>query len=384
MPRKLLALVVALLCLAAPARAALEEAPPIKLDCAGVLLMEPESGQVIFEVDADAPRPIASVTKIMAILLACEAVEDGRAQLDDVVNISARAASMGGSQVLLDTGEQQPLSVLIKSMIVASANDATVAVGEFLFGSEQSMVARMNERARELGLQNTRFANATGLPVQDHYASARDVALMSRELIKHPIYFEYATIWMDTLTHGDGRVTELTNTNRLTRLYDGCDGLKTGSTNEAGYCMAATAKRAGMRLIAVVLGAKTSKARFETATAMLDYGFANYRTYEVAQKGAKVRGVMPVTGGSLDSVGLTLGEDMTLLIAKGAEQDIELTSNLPGHIPAPVAPGQQVGTVDVALAGRLVGQIPIVASAEVPERSYASALRQAIGHWYYD
>ena len=372
--------IVLAMCLTGLTVLAAEEAP-VSLTAASAILIEPESGQVIYEKNADEQRPVASVTKIMAILLACEAVEQGRCGLDDMVSISERASGMGGSQVLLDTGEQQPLRLLIKSMIVASANDATVAVGEYLFGSEQALVKRMNERAQELGLHDTHFVNSTGLPVEGHYTTARDVALMSRELVRHPLYFEFSTIWMDTLDHGDGRVTELTNTNRLTRLYDGCDGVKTGSTKQAGYCMSASAVRGGMRLIAVVLASETSKARFAEASALLDYGFANYRTYTVAEKGAKVRGAMPVTEGAKESVALELGEDLTLLIAKGEEQDIELRPSLPQSVAAPIEKGQEIGGLEVELGGKLVGRVPVVSSEAVERRSFWDGWRRVLEQW---
>ena len=307
---------------AALAEGALETAPPIPLLCESAVLMEPESGQILFEQNAGERRPVASVTKVMAILLALEALEAGRATLGDPVTISKTAAGMGGSQVLLDAGETQPFEILLKSMIVGSANDATVAIGEYLYGSHQLFVDRMNERAQELGMADTYFVNSTGLPAEGHYTTARDVARMTVEMLKHPLYFDYSTIWLDSVIHESGRETQLTNTNRLIRLYDGCDGGKTGSTSEAGYCLSATAERGGMRLIAVVLGAQSSTARFDTAASMFDYGFANYRLYPVARSGAKIRGEMPVEGGNLPSIALMLQGDLTLLMKKGGEQAV--------------------------------------------------------------
>jgi D-alanyl-D-alanine carboxypeptidase (penicillin-binding protein 5/6) len=221
----------------------LEAELPISIECEAALLMEPSSGQVIFELSADETRPVASVTKIMTILLVCEALEEGRAAPEDVVTVSPQAEGMGGSQVLLDIGERQTLATLLKCVIVASANDAAVALAEHIYGSEQLFVQKMNDRARALGATNTRFVNCTGLPVSGQNTTARDVALMSAELIRHEGYFEYSTVWLDELDHGDGRVTQLTNTNRLIRLYPGSAGLKTGSTQDAGYCMSATRAR---------------------------------------------------------------------------------------------------------------------------------------------
>ncbi len=370
---------VPVIALAAP----LEAEAPIDIDCEAALLMEPDSGQVIFEMNADDTRAVASVTKVMTILLICEAVEDGRTALDDVVTVSPTAEGMGGSQVLLDIGEQQTVSTLLKCIIVASANDASVAMAEHLYGSEQLFVQRMNERAQALGAVNTHFVNCTGLPASGQYTTARDVALMSRELIGHDTYFKYSRVWLDDLDHGDGRVTQLTNTNRLMRLYDGCDGLKTGSTQEAGYCMSATAKRGDMRLVAVVLGAKSGKSRFDIAGRMLDHGFANYRTYPVAQKGARVRGELPVVAGEKAGVKLQLDDNLTLLIEKGEEGDITLTPKLPESVRAPVRAGQRVGSVDVVKDGRIVGQVSVAAAEAVSAQNYWDVARRVIGSWRF-
>ena len=376
------------LALLAPAPAVLAEgalgtAPPIPLLCESAVLMEPESGQILFEQNAGERRPVASVTKVMAILLALEALEAGRATLGDPVTISKTAAGMGGSQVLLDAGETQPFEILLKSMIVGSANDATVAIGEYLYGSHQLFVDRMNERAQELGMADTYFVNSTGLPAEGHYTTARDVARMTVEMLKHPLYFDYSTIWLDSVIHESGRETQLTNTNRLIRLYDGCDGGKTGSTSEAGYCLSATAERGGMRLIAVVLGAQSSTARFDTAASMFDYGFANYRLYPVARSGAKIRGEMPVEGGNLPSIALMLQGDLTLLMKKGGEQAVELLPNLPPSVQAPLSMGDLVGSVDVALDGRVIASIDVVAAQSVGRQDFADGLRRVFGRWLF-
>ena len=382
--RKLLACAVALCLIPLAALAEpLETDVPIDIDCEAAVLMEPDSGQVIFERNADDTRPVASVTKVMTILLVCEAVEDGRAKLDDMVTVSPQAEGMGGSQVLLDVGEQQKLSTLLKCIIVASANDAAVALAEHLYGSEQLFAQKMNERARTLGAGNTHFVNCTGLPSNGQYTTARDVALMSAELIKHATYFKFSTVWMDNLDHGDGRITQLTNTNRLIRLYEGCDGLKTGSTQEAGYCMSATALRGGMRLVAVVLGAKSGKSRFDIASRMMDHGFANYRTYPVAQKGAKVRGTLPVVAGEKVGVKLALDEDLTLLIEKGEEGEITLTPRLPENVRAPIKSGQRVGSVDVIKDGHVVGQVAVAAAETVNAQNYWDVARRVFAAWRF-
>ena len=361
--------------------APLLETPPIELPCAAAILVEPQSGQVLFAQNADTPRPVASVTKVMTILLALEALSQGRVSLEDEFSTSQAAAGMGGSQVLLDVGEVQPFSVLLKSAIVGSANDASVAIAEALYGSESVFVERMNERARELGLTNTHFVNCTGLPAEGQQTTARDVAVMTMAMLSYPTYFDFSTVWLDEVDHGDGRITQLTNTNKLIRLYDGCDGGKTGSTNEAGYCISATAERGGMRLIAVVLGADTGSERFDIASEMLDYGFAHYRLYPVAQEGTKVRGELPVTGGDSAGVPLVLGGALTLLIQKGEEQGIQLVPDLPESVEAPIAAGQEVGGVEVVVDGRSVARIPVLAAREVTAKGLKNALSRVLRAW---
>lgn len=357
---------------------ALLDAPPMVLNCAAALLLEPESGTVIFQMNADSPRPVASVTKVMTILLTLEAIDSGRISLDDTVTISPDAAGMGGSQVLLDVGETQSIAILLKSMIVGSANDAAVALAEVLYGSEELCAVRMNERAAELGMKDTHFVNCTGLPADGQHTTARDVAIMSMAVFNHSLYYDFSKIWLDNVDHGDGRVTQLTNTNKLIRLYDGCDGGKTGSTNEAGYCVTATAQRGDMRLIAVVLGAPSGTERFDAAREMFDYGFANYRLYPVAQRGTPVRGTLPVVGGAADRLSLQLDGDLTLLVLKGAEQDIQLSPNLPESVEAPVNAGQQVGSVDVIVEGKSTASIPVVAAESID----ASGLRHGIRRFW--
>ena len=361
--------------------APLLEASPIALSCAAAILVEPTSGQVLFEQNAGTPRPVASVTKVMTILLALEALAQGRVSLEDEFTVSQAAAGMGGSQVLLDVDEVQPFSVLLKSTIVGSANDASVAIAEALYGSEDVFVEHMNERARELGLTDTHFVNCTGLPAEGQQTTARDVAVMTMAMLSYPAYFDFSTVWLDEVDHGDGRITQLTNTNKLIRLYDGCDGGKTGSTNEAGYCISATAERGGMRLIAVVLGADTGSERFDITSEMLDYGFAHYRLYPVAQEGTKVRGELPVTGGDSAGVPLVLGGALTLLVQKGEEQGIQLVPDLPESVEAPVAAGQEVGGVEVVADGRTVARIPVLAAQEVTAKGLKNALERVVRFW---
>lgn len=355
----------------------------MSLECKSALLMEASSGQIIFETNADEKRPVASVVKIMTILMCLEAVDSGRVSLDDRVTISKNASGMGGSQVLLDTGEVQTLDILLKSTVVGSANDAAVAIAEHLYGSQELFVKQMNARAQALGMKDTVFVNCTGLPAQGQHTTARDVARMAAALFGHELYYKYAGIWMDKVDHGDGRVTDLTNTNRLIRFYDGCDGGKTGSTNEAGYCIAATARRGGMRLIAVVLGGSSGKKRFACAEKMFDHGFANYRLLTAAERGTRVRGEMPVTGGSLDSVPLALDGDLTLLMNKAEAAEIELKPNLPPSVAAPVAAGDEIGYVDILLNGRTIARIPVAAAGSVARQGFPDAWRRLWEGWMF-
>lgn len=360
---------------------ALETTVPVAADCAALLLCEQDSGQVIFSMNADAPRPVASVTKVMTILLTLEMLDSGRVSADDEVAVSKAAAGMGGSQVLLDVGERQTVGTLLRCMIVGSANDAAVALAEALYGSEAACVDRMNARAAELGMNGTQFVNCTGLPAEGQHTTARDVAVMARQVFGHPRYFEDSDVWMEDIDHGDGRVTQLVNTNKLLRLYDGCDGGKTGSTREAGYCVAATARRGGMRLVAVVLGADSGAERFDIAARMLDHGFANYRRYPVAARGTRVRGALPVTGGGSDGVGLALSGDLTLLLSRGDEQRIQLIPSLPERLEAPVHAGDPVGSVQVALDGRVIAEIPVVAAETVEARGLGPGLKRLWRQW---
>ena len=355
------------------------EVPPLHPDCAAALLMEADSGQIIFQMNADSQRPVASVTKVMTILLTLEQIDAGRVSPEDAVTVSQAAAGMGGSQVLLDVNERQTVDTLLNCMIVGSANDAAVALAEALYGSEALCVEAMNRRAAELGMEGTHFENCTGLPAQGQHTTARDVAVMSRQMFAHPRYFDYAGVWMEDIAHGDGRVTQLVNTNKLLKLCDGCDGGKTGSTKEAGYCVSATAKRGDMRLIAVVLGAASGKERFAIAREMLEYGFANYRKYPVAVRGTRVKGMLPVTGGEAEGVALALDGDLTLLVNKGDEQRVQLLPELPEAVPAPVEAGQQVGSVAVAVDGREIARIPVVALDAVAAKG--AGWRRILRRW---
>ena len=355
------------------------DVPPIHPDCAAALLMEADSGQIIFQMNADTPRPVASVTKVMTILLTLEQIDAGRLSPGDAVTVSESAAGMGGSQVLLDVNERQTVDTLLRCMIVGSANDAAVALAEAMYGSEALCAEAMNRRAEALGMTGSHFENCTGLPAQGQHTTARDVAIMSRQMFAHPRYFDHSAVWMEDIDHGDGRITQLVNTNKLLRLCDGCDGGKTGSTDEAGYCVSATAKRGDMRLIAVVLGASSGKQRFAIAREMLEYGFANYRKYPVAVRGTRVKGRLPVTGGADEGVALMLDGNLTLLMNKGDQPQFRLVPELPESVPAPVEAGQIVGHVAVVSGERAIARIPVVACETVPAKSLG--IRRILQRW---
>ncbi|MBQ3575468.1 MAG: D-alanyl-D-alanine carboxypeptidase [Clostridia bacterium] len=363
------------------AESPLMDAPPFHPECAAVMLVEPESGQVIFEMNADSPRQVASITKIMTILLTLEAIEGGRISPEQTTVISKNASGMGGSQVLLDTGETQSVDVLLKSMIVGSANDASVALAEMMYGSEEICVDKMNARAKELGMVDTVFVNCTGLPAEGQHTTARDTAIMTMAMLHHDLYFKYSGIWMDEVRHEEGRITQLTNTNKLIRLLDGCDGGKTGSTNEAGYCISATAKRGNMRLIAVVLGAKSGSERFSIASEMINYGFANYHLYPVATRGTKVKGAIPVEGGEPDSITLLLDGDLTLLMEKGSGENIALIPEVPEILSAPIEKGSLIGHVRVDMGGNTIARLPLIAECASKVHSLSAGFERIWKNW---
>ena len=380
----LAALVTALLLL--PGIAQADELPmkaeaPITLTSPSAILCEASTGQVIFEKNADERRPVASVNQVMTILLTLEAVDEGRVSLEDQVTVSPRAASMGGSQAFLDAGERYKLSELLKTVIVASANDSAVALAEHLAGTEESFVRLMNTRAEELGLTNTHYANCTGLPAQDHYTTARDVAKLSAQLDLHPIYYRYSTIWMDEIKHRGGRVTSLTNTNRLIRFYPGCDGYKTGSTNEARYCVSATAKKEGMRLIAVVLGTPAGQTRFDEARAMLDYGFANVQLVTPIAQGQALDMTVPVRLGGRDEVSVLSGGTCSLLERRGEKNALSLEAALVEKVNAPVYAGDVLGEIRVKRGDEVVAVVPAVAGEDVQLPGMVDALIRIRDHF---
>lgn len=334
------------------------------LNAKSAILMEEATGNILYESNPDERLPIASVTKVMTMLLIMEAVDSGKISLDDMVTVSENAMSYGGSTMFLETGEQLTVNDMLKGIAVASANDGCVAMAEHLAGSESAFVDMMNEKAKELGMENTHFMNTNGLDEDDHYSSARDVAIMSRELMKHETIFNYTSIWMDTLRGGK---FQLANTNKLIRFYDGANGLKTGSTSKALCCLSAAAKRNDMQLIAVVLGAPTSAERFASAKSLLDYGFANYAVNTQITAGDEVQKIA-VEKGVDKEVGVVAGDSCSTLVKKGQEDNITKEIKIDETITAPIEVGQKIGTMTISRDGEVIADIDLNASSAVEKK----------------
>ncbi|RKD27857.1 D-alanyl-D-alanine carboxypeptidase (penicillin-binding protein 5/6) [Caminicella sporogenes DSM 14501] len=340
------------------------------------ILIDADSGKIIFEKNSHEKLPPASVTKIMTMLLAMEALETKKISLQDKVVISERAASMGGSQLYLEPGEEKTVEQLLKGIAVASANDACVALGEYIAGSEELFVKKMNEKAKELGMKDTQFKNTNGLPEEGHYTSAYDIAVMSRELLKYPQIHKWLTIWMSTMKVGKRKQStlELTNTNRLIRTYSGANGIKTGFTQEARYCLSASATRNNLTLIAVILGAPTSKIRFQEAKKLLDYGFANYNSVLIAKKGEIIDKVC-VEKGKVDKINVIAKEGLKVLVKKGEEDSVKKEVILPKMIKASIQKNEKVGEIIVYDSnGKEIGKVDLVAQRAVDKASMLNML----------
>lgn len=360
--------------------AARGEEAPLEIETPRALLMEASTGAVLYEKDADSPCHPASVTKVMTMLLIMEALDSGKIGLEDPVVTSAHAKSMGGSQVFLEEGEKQTVETMLKCIVIASGNDAAVAMAEHIGGSEQNFVQKMNERAAQLGMANTHFVDCCGLTDSaEHYTSARDVAVMSRELlVKHPQICQYSSIWMEDITHvtrqGSSPFT-LTNTNKLLRAYEGCDGLKTGSTSQAKYCLSSTAVRGGIRLISVVLTSPDSKTRFRNASELLNYGFGICTLY--TDKHETPLAPAAVSGGKTDTVAVEYEKEFTYLSTQ-SEDFSQITTQITwtSGLKAPVEAGAQVGEQTYYLGEKELGSCRILAAEAVEKAGFADYLRR--------
>ncbi len=332
------------------------------------ILMEVNSGNVLYEMNADEQLPPASITKIMSLLLIMEAIDRGEMSVEDVITASEHACSMGGSQIWLEPGETMTVDDLLKAAVIASANDATVALGEAIAGSEEGFVAQMNTRAEELGMTGTHFVNATGLDAEGHISTAHDVAIMSAELIKHDLIKNYSTVWMDTLRNGE---SELVNTNKLVRFYEGTTGLKTGTTSGAGYCLSATAERNGLELVAVIMSGDTSQDRFNGAKKLLDYGFANYEYVSI--KPELDASEIDIKKATQKTLKINAPQNFGILLKKSDAKNITQKVNLEQIVTAPVKENDVVGTVDFYLGDEQIGSVDIVACENVPQMNFLTA-----------
>jgi serine-type D-Ala-D-Ala carboxypeptidase (penicillin-binding protein 5/6) len=351
----------------------------LKLDSHSAILIEPVSGEVLYQQNPDQKMPPASVTKLMVMLLALEAIDKQRVKLADVVSASPEACKMGGSQIWLEPGEQMTVAELLKAICIVSANDASYALAEHLAGSEENFVAAMNKRAKELGLKNTSYVNTSGLEPgtggEGNITSAADMAILAREVIKYPLVFQWTGIWIDSLRGGK---SFLRNTNNLVRFYRGCDGLKTGFTNAAGFCLAASAKREGVRLIAVVMKSPTSQTRSKDIAKLFNYGFSQFKAHSIFKGGEKV-GSIKVFRGRQPSVTAVVPRELTAILKRNQTGTIKKTIRLDPVVNAPVQPGQKIGVVLLEIDGKSCGQMELVADREVKRASLLELWRQILG-----
>lgn len=357
-----------------------EESKNVKIQAKSEILMDYYTGKVVSERNADERLPIASMVKIMTALLSFEAIEDGKLSLSDSVTVSEKASGMGGSQMFLEAGDRYSVSDLIKGIVVVSANDASVQMAELIAGSEDRFVEMMNARASELGMTNTRFVNSTGLPESGQYSTARDVAKMLKELSKHEEYYDYSRIWMEDFHHPDGRITEFVNTNKLIRFNKDCEGGKTGFTNEAKFCLGATAKRENTRLICVVIGAQSSKERFSRVTEMFNYGFSHYENVEIVKKGDVIKDMVSVRGGKTPKIQVVAESGVFIFRERGSNVMPEVTYEILDNIKAPIKKGDVVGKVVVRQDGEVL-EVNLISHEDVLEKSYLDSLNEVLMGW---
>ncbi|MCL2575197.1 MAG: D-alanyl-D-alanine carboxypeptidase [Defluviitaleaceae bacterium] len=357
----------------------------LTIDAKAAVIMEASSGEIIFEQNSTDRLAPASVTKVMTMLLIYEAIAQNRISWDDIVTTSEHAASMGGSQIFLEPGEQQTVRDLTKAVVIASGNDAAVALAEFISGSEESFVDLMNKRAQQLGMSDTSFRNACGLDTQGHFTTAKDIAIMSRELItKHPDVTEKATIWMDTITHKTPRGESefgLTNTNKLVRQYTGTTGLKTGSTGEALYCLSATAVRGDMELIAVIMGANTSDIRFGETKKMLDYGFANFKVVKGELAGTVV-GEVPVAKGATPTAAVMVQELISNVTEKGNNSELTAEIIIHDNISAPAPQGTIAGEIIYTYEGEEIGRTSLITEEAIEKAGFTDMTKRIFHIWF--
>jgi D-alanyl-D-alanine carboxypeptidase (penicillin-binding protein 5/6) len=343
-------------------------------------LMEFGTGTQIYAQNENERLPIASMCKIMTLLLCFDAINEGNLDLEEMISVSENASAMGGSQVFLEANAEYPAKELIKSIVVCSANDSCVAMAERIAGNETLFVEKMNEKAQFLGANDTLFANCTGLPKEPQYSTAKDVAVMLKELLKHPQYYEFGKVWMDKFQHPQGRFTEITNTNKLVRFYDGCDGGKTGFTNQAGFCLAATAKRKDMRIISVVIGAENSKNRFEDVKGMFDYAFANYSLTPILKTDAPLEDKVCVDGGKEKSISVYPQRPAYAFTKRGEKASVTFENHI-HTVKAPIAKGDIVGETVIFKDGLEVERVPLIAGNDVKKATFLDRLQDVGRDW---
>ena len=352
----------------------------VDISSKGAFLMEYDSGEVLFSKEETKHLPVASMVKMMTILIALEELDAGNVALDTKITTTENASSMGGSQVFIDPYVEYSFEDLLKSVIMASANDASVALAEYFNGNENAFVNRMNKKAKELGMVDTHYANCTGLPAPEQYSSAKDTAILLKEILKYDIYHNYSTVWIDELVHPSGRKTELVNTNRLIRYYQGCDGGKTGSTNEAGCCLGASAKRGDMRLISVIVGAENSKTRFNETSALFNYGFANFESQKLVDENVPIA-TLSVLKGKQTEVDVFAEESFSAVVKKGDSLGYDIQVETVKSVKAPARKGCSVGEIVITKNGNLLKKIPIVLKEDLKQLSWFETAQKVLEKW---
>lgn len=355
--------------------------PTLDIKGKSALLMDFNTGDVLYENNPHEKLPPASITKIMVLLIAMESMEKGIIKLTDEVVVTGNAAGMGGSQVYLEEGEIQNVGSLLNAICLRSANDASVALAEHIVGSEEIFANKMNDRAAQIGMKDTHFKNVTGLPSEDHYSTAYDIALMTRELLKHPKIHEWLIPWMAEIKVGKNKdvIQGLVNTNRLVKEYEGANGVKTGYTDEAGYCLSASAKRGNLQLISVIMGCENSKTRFEEAKRMLDYGFASYESITIGKKGDPI-GKVVVEKGKKNEVNVIFEKDAFVLLPKGSQSNLEREYILPEFIAAPIEENSKIGELVIRLDGKEIERIKLVSSETIESANFIDMFKIIINN----
>lgn len=355
--------------------------PLLNVSSKSAIIMDANSKQVIYSKDQLKHLPIASMCKIMTLLVCFEEINNGSLSLDDIIVVSENASGMGGSQIFLEANGEYKVCDLLKGIIVASANDACVALAERLYGNESRFVDKMNEKCLQLKMKDTHFVNCTGLPQVDQYSCANDVAIMFAELIKYDDYFEYSRIWMDEIKHPNDRVTQISNTNKLVRYYEGCEGGKTGYTKEAGHCLTACAKRDGLRLISVVIGAPDSKTRFSEVSNMFNYGFSNYCVKNILPSDKAIEFNVTIKGGKQKSVSVAPEKDILIFSKKNEKKGVEIDYNINKNLRAPIKKGDIVGTVSIFENSIMIDEVNLISLDNVESLNYFNNLKLCLDNW---